>query len=157
MDNVLPFLPLAAQIVPEDQIDTCRISDLLNSAYIDHTTEQDGDLYVMDAVAFPLWLTVDHDNKLILMFMYIEPGNEVKFAWLNKINTLNADIILPQFSYGDGCLRGRYWLTYDGGLNVRHLVKMLRRFAGAFRAAVEELELVPLLPGPKQELPPDPQ
>ena len=156
MDNVLPFLPLATQIIPEDQINTRRISDLLNSAYIDHATEQDGDLYVMDDVAFPLWLTVDHDTKLISMFTYIEPGNEVKFDWLNKINKLNADIMLPQFSYGDGCLQGRYWLTYDGGLNVRHLVKMLRRFAGAFRAAVDELGLVPQRLGPK-EIPTAPQ
>ena len=71
MDNVVPFLPLATQVVPEDQINTRRISDLLNSAYIDHATEQDGALYVMDAIAFPLWLTVDQDTKLILMFTYI--------------------------------------------------------------------------------------
>ena len=37
-------------------------------------------------------------------------------------------------------LWGRYWLTYDGGLNVRHFIKMLRRFSGAFRTAVEEMK-----------------
>ena len=67
MENVVPFFPLITQIISDDQINTRRISDLLNSAYIDHGTEQDGALYVMDAVAFPLWLTVDHDTKLILM------------------------------------------------------------------------------------------
>ena len=139
MDNVVPFLPLVTQIISDDQINTRRISDLLNSAYIDHETEQDGALYVMDGVAFPLWLTVDQDTKLILMFTYIEPGNEVKFDWLDKVNTLNASIMLPQFSYHDGCMWGRYSLTYDGGLCVRQLIKMLRRFSGAFRTAVEEL------------------
>ena len=157
MDNVVPFFPSITQIISDDQINTRRISDLLNSAYIDHETEQDGALYVMDAVAFPLWLTVDHDTKLILMFTYIEPGNEVKFDWLDKVNTLNANIMLPQFSYRDGCMWGRYYLTYDGGLCVRHLIKMLRRFARAFRTAVEELDLVPQLRGPKQEIPGDSQ
>jgi hypothetical protein len=57
----------------------------------------------------------------------------------DTINTFNASIILPQFSLDGTVLRGRYWLTYDGGLNVRHFVKMLRRFSGAFRTAVEEL------------------
>ena len=157
MDNVVPFLPLATQIVPEAQINTRRISDLLNSAFIDHETEQDGALYVMDAVAFPLWLTVDHDTKLILMFTYIEPGDEVKFDWLDKVNTLNASITLPQYSYRDGCMWGRYGLTYDGGLCVCHLIKTLRRFAGAFRTAVEELELSPRRPDLKQEIPGDSQ
>ena len=137
------------QIISDDQINTRRISDLLNSAYIDHETEQDGALYVVDAVAFPLWLTVDQDTKLILMFTYIEPGDEVKFDWLDKVNTLNARIMLPQFSYYDGCMWGRYGLTYDGGLCVRHLIKMLRRFARAFRTAVEELELSSKLPDPQ--------
>ena len=111
----------------------------------------------MDAVAFPLWLTVDQDTKLILMFTYIEPGNEVKFDWLDKVNTLNASITLPQFSFYDGCMWGRYCLTYDGGLCVRHLIKTLRRFAGAFRTAVEELELSPKRPDPKHEILNDPQ
>ena len=112
---------------------------------------------MVDAVAFPLWLTVDQDTKLILIFTYIEPGNEMKFDWLDKVNTLNASITIPQFSYRDDCMWGRYGLTYDGGLCVRHLIKMLRRFAGAFRTAVEELELSSKLPDPKQEIPDDPQ
>ena len=121
-------------------------------AYIDHETEQYGALYVVDAVAFPLWLTVDQDTKLILMFTYIEPGDEVKVDWLDKVNTLNASIMLPQFSYRDGCMWGRYYLTYDDGLCVRHLIKMLRRFAGAFRTAVEELELSSKRPDPEHVL-----
>ena len=90
MDNVVPFFPLITQIISDDQINTRRISGLLNSAHIDHAIEQDGALYVMDAVAFPLWLTVDQDTKLILMSTYIEPGNEVKFDWLDKVNALKS-------------------------------------------------------------------
>ena len=46
---------------------------------------------------------------------------------------------------------GRYF-DLDGGLNVRHLIKMLRRFAGAFRTVVDELELSPKRPDHKHVL-----
>jgi hypothetical protein len=77
------------------------------------------------------------------MYTYIEPENDLTFDWLEIINELNASIILPQFWYHDDCLWGRYWMTYDGGLSPSHLINMLKRFAGAFRTAVEDLGLCP--------------
>ena len=44
MNNVVPFFPSITQIISDNQINTRRISDLLNSAFIDHETEQDGAL-----------------------------------------------------------------------------------------------------------------
>jgi hypothetical protein len=98
--------------------------------------EDEGDIYVTEGVEIPLWLQIKPDAKLIVMFTCYNVEKEIS---ADTINTFNASIILPQFSLDGTVLRGRYWLTYDGGLNVRHFVKMLRRFSGAFRTAVEEL------------------
>ena len=62
---------------------------------------------------------------------------------LERVNALNYTIMVPQFSWRENALWGQYWMTYDGGLSARHLIKILRRFTGAFRVAVEELHLAP--------------
>jgi len=137
--NVEALLPLAAVLIPEDHISIGRLSDLLNSAYIDHIIDDSGDIYVTDGVPFPVWISIDPDAKLILMSTFFEPEAEVTIDWLTKVNQLNTSIMVSQFSYAEGCLWGRYWITFNGGLNVRHFIKMLRRFAGAFRAGVEDV------------------
>jgi hypothetical protein len=142
MGNVSPILPLATNVVPEDQITISRVSALLDAAYIDHCLDGEGGIDVTD-VAFPVWVTVDPQSKLLMVVTYFEPEIEATFDWLEKVNGLNAKIVLPQFCYRQGRLWGSYWLTYDGGLNVRHFVKMLRRFAEAFRLGVEDLQLCP--------------
>jgi hypothetical protein len=143
MSKIFPLNPPANQLVPEDQVTPKRLSDILAASSIKSTLEDDDDIYVLDGIAFPLWIQLHEDLKLILLFTYIEPAADETVEWLDKVNTLNASIILPQFSYYEGRIWGRYWLAYDGGLNGRHLIKMLRLFANAFRAAVADLQIYP--------------
>ena len=96
----------------------------------------EGDIYVIDGVEISLWLRINAVAKLIVMFTCYDAETEIS---ADRINSFNASIILPQFSLDGSVLWGRYWMTYDGGLNVRHFIKMLRRFSGAFQTAVEEL------------------
>ena len=49
---------------------------------------------------------------------------------------MNEKVAL-QFAYRRGAVWGSYWITHDGGLNVRQFIKMLRIFAGAFRAGLQ--------------------
>ena len=151
MSNVVPLVPPATHLIPEDQVTPLRLSYILSATYTDHLVEDEGDIYISDGVAFPLWLRVDVEAKLIVMFTYIEAESDAPASWLSKVNELNASIILPQFWYRDGCLWGRDWLTYDGGLSTRHLIKMLKRFAGAFRTAVEDVGLCPPNSSPKPD------
>lgn len=139
MSNISPLLPLVATIVPEDQITQARISAILNSAYIDHCLEDDGDIYVTDVVAFPLWINLDQQSKLLMMVTHFKPDREPSFNWLEKVNELNANIVLPQFCYREGGLWGCYWLSYERGLNVRQFIKLMRRFAEAFRLGAERV------------------
>jgi hypothetical protein len=136
MSNVVPLVPPATHLIPEDQVTLQRLSDILDTTYCEHVIEDEGDIYVSDGVEIPLWLRIRTDGKLIVMFTCYDAETEVPSKLLNHFN---ASIILPQFSLDGTVLWGRYWLTYDGGLNVRHFIKTLRRFSGAFRTAVEEL------------------
>jgi hypothetical protein len=79
MGNVLPILPLATNVVREDQITVSRVSALLDAAYIDHCIDDEGGIYVTDGVAFPVWVTVDAQSKLLMMVTYFEPEIEATF------------------------------------------------------------------------------
>jgi hypothetical protein len=136
MSNVIPLVLPATHLIPEDQVTCRRLSDILDTTYCEHMIEDAGDIYITEGVEIPLWLRINADAKLIVMFTCYNAETEIP---ADRINTFNASIMLPQFSLDGTVLWGRYWLTYDGGLNVRHFVKMLRRFSGAFRTAVEEL------------------
>ena len=139
MSNVSPLHPLTTTVVPEGQITVARVSAVLDSAFIDHQLEDDDDIYVTDVVTYPVWINLDRQSKLLMLVTYFEPEAGPISNWLEKVNELNAKIVLPQFCYREGGLWGCYWLSYDGGLNVRHFIKLLRRFAEAFRSGVEQL------------------
>jgi hypothetical protein len=143
MGNVIQYVAPGTDLIPEGQVTSKRLSDILAASSIKCALEDGDDIYVLDGVTFPLWIALHQDLKLLLMFTYIEAGADESVEWLDEINRLNASIILPQFSYYEGRIWGRYWLTYHGGLNVRHLVRMLQRFANAFRTAVADLEIFP--------------
>lgn len=139
MSNVTPFLPaLTPQTIAEEQVSVARLSDLLNSAFLDHEID-DECLYVTDGVEFPIWIGVSDEVKLVDLFTYFAPEGEVPSDWVIRVNELNSTIMVPQFSIQQGALWGRYWMTYDGGLNVKHFIKMVRRFSGAFRVGVGEI------------------
>ena len=139
MTNVVLLVPPATHLIPEDQVTLQRLSNILDTTYCEHVIEDEGDIYVTEGVEIPLWLRIKPDAKLIVMFTCYDVEAEIPTT---TINHFNASIMLPQFSLDGTVLWGRYWLTYDGGLHVRHFIKMLRRFSGAFRTAVEELRQV---------------
>ena len=83
-------------------------------------------------------MAVAEEPKLVALFTYFTPEAPAPVDWLSRVNYLNSTIRVPQFSFQRDAVWGRYWMTYEGGLNVRHFIKMVRRFSGAFRVAVNE-------------------
>jgi hypothetical protein len=136
---VTPFLSeLSPQTIAEDQVSVARLSDVLQSAFLDHEIDN-GDLYISDdGVEYPFWVAVAEEPKLVEFFTYFTPEKPAPVDWLKRVNDLNGTIRVPQFSFQRDAVWGRYWMTYEGGLSVRHFIKMVRRFSGAFRVAVNE-------------------
>jgi len=134
MTNVISLLANhSADALPEEDISSERLSRLLQTAFLDPEFDEDGDIYVTEGLDIPAWIHVDHDKKRIVFVTYlkVEPGDA---NWLERVNEMNATIAVPQFSYRRDAVWGTYWVSYDGGLNVRQFIKMLRTFAGAFVA-----------------------
>ena len=138
MSNIIPFLPgLSPLVIAEEEVAISRLSSVLDAASIDHEIDDDGDIYVTDGVDFPLWIGVLSDRKLVVLFTYCSVDAKPAATWLARVNDMNEKIAVPQFVYRRGAVWGSYWITYDGGLNVRQFIKMLRNFGGAFRAGLQ--------------------
>ena len=83
-----------------------------------------------------MWIELLKNRKLVSLFTYWSVDDERDANWLARVNDMNSKIMLPQFSYCRGSVWGGYWMTFEGGLNVRQFVKILRFFSGAFAAGV---------------------
>ena len=138
MSNIIPFLPgLSPLVIAEEEVTIPRLSSVLDAAFIDHEIDDDGDIYVTDGVDFPLWIGVISDRMLVVLFTYCSVDAKPAATWLARVNDMNEKIAVPQFAYRRDAVWGSYWITYDGGLNVRQFIKMLRNFGGAFRAGLQ--------------------
>ena len=138
MSNIIPFLPgMTPTTIFEEEVTPGRLSALLDMAFIDHKIDEDGDVYVTDGVDFPLWISIETRRKLVVLFTYCSVGDQPERNWLAEVNEMNGQIAVPQFAYRGNAIWGGHWISYDGGLNVRQFVKMLRLFGGAFRAGLQ--------------------
>ena len=72
-----------------------------------------------------------------MLFTYCSVDAKPAATWLARVNDMNEKIAVAQFVYRRDAVWGSYWITYDGGLNVRQFIKMLRNFGGAFRAGLQ--------------------
>ena len=141
MTNIIPFIPdVTPATIAEDEVTITRLSGLLEAAFIDHTIDEDGDIYVTDGVDFPLWVQIDTDRKLLELCTCYSVDDQQAANWVNRVNDMNREIMVSQFCYRCDAVWGSYWMTYVGGLSVRQFVKMLRAFSGAFQAGVLMLE-----------------
>jgi len=141
MTKIIPFTPgLTPATIAEDEVTITRLSGLLEAAFIDHCIDDDGDIYITDGVDFPLWVQIETDRKLLKLFTYYSVDDKQAADWLSRVNDMNWEIVVSQFSYCRDAIWGHYWMTYGGDLSVRQFVKMLRDFSSAFRAGILMLE-----------------
>lgn len=108
MSNVTPFIPsLSPQTIAEEQVSVARLSDVLQSAFLNHEID-DGDLYITDGVEYPIWVAVEEEPKLVALFTYVTPEDPTPVEWLSRVNDLNSTIRVPQFSFQQDSVWGRY-------------------------------------------------
>ena len=129
MSNIIPINgdgPLLT--ISEDKVTLDELQCVLRSIFIE-CERHDDRLQVLDGLDDPCSLRIDHDRKLVLFVSIIKCEGTLPQA-LEKVNDLNGSLILARFHCDeDGDVWAEYFMTYDGGLNVRQFVKLLRRFA----------------------------
>ena len=128
-----------ANVIKEEEVSLTRLQSLIEVAAIDVQVDEDEDLYATDDLEFPVWITMMNDKKLVMFYTFCEPRNLDCKDWYKEMNELNQEIIAAQFHWAEDAIWGHYFISYDGGLNARQFIKMLRRFSGAFRAGIASL------------------
>lgn len=138
MSTILRLSPnTPAAVICEDEVTIARLMSFLDAAVIDAEIDEDGDIYASDGLVIPCWIDVLNEKKMISFFTYFTPESIEGQDWFELLNNMNKTIVFVQFSWNGKAVWGQYWMSYDGGLNVRQFIKMLRNFSEAFRAGIE--------------------
>lgn len=139
----LPVAPPSSEI-PEEDVSANRLASILVSAVIENEIDDDGDIYATDGLEFPVWISVDADRKFLSFMTYVSPDEHRSWAaddMLSAVNDLKATYTYVQFHWRKAKNRvcGNYFMTFDGGLDPRQFIKMLRHFSSAFCSALQEV------------------
>ncbi len=144
MTNVIPMqLDGPLLTISEDKVTLDELQRVLGSIVIE-CERRDDRLCVIDGLDDPCALHIDHNRKFVLFVGSIE-HKLPKPRVIEKVNELNDDLIMARFHCDDdGYVWVDYFMSYDGGLNVRQFVKLLRRFANIVNRVETDVFRAPL-------------
>ena len=97
--------------------------------------DADGDIYITEGLEFPIWVSIDDEQRLIRMFTFVSWDVDAHSPITeNGANHLNATIILPAFYVRKGepgKLYAHYFMSYSDGVIDSHIINLARRFSDA--------------------------
>ena len=144
MSNVIAFNADGSRLtIEESHVSLEEIARVLRSVILD--CERRGDhLYVVDGLDQICSLVIHSDRKQIQFVSMIEhkgPTDRV----IHMVNELNGQVTMVRFHcLDDDSIWIDYFMSFDGGLNVRQLVKQLRQFAKIVAAVDADVFNAPL-------------
>ena len=124
-------------IIPENEVCIQRLASVLDAAVIDYELDDEGHIYANEGLESPVVVSLEHNKKLISFAASAEMDVASSISVFSRCNEANSSIWLVQFCWMPPALWGFYSLPYDGGVDVKHVVKTLRRFAAAFAEGLE--------------------
>ena len=137
MGKVIPFVPaVRPEIIPEHEVTMASLLAVLEAAYFDRELDEDGGIYVREGIDFPLWVHLLPEHNLLKLVTFFPADDQPDVDWIARVNELNCRIEVPQFCYAQDNVWASYWMTYAGGLHLRHFFKMMRRFSSSVQTAI---------------------
>ena len=126
----------------EDEVSTGALLQLFHRAFLTAHIDDDGDLYITDGLDFPIWVSVDTDQRLMRFFTFMqrEEGRPFTEAAANHVN---ATVALPTFHVRcdqKDRLCSHYVMTFADGVIDAHVITAARRFAGASAFGARKLD-----------------
>jgi len=124
-----------ATLIPEYKVTVETLDGLFKRAFFKTRIDEDGDIYVTDGPEFPIWVRIDADRKLIMLFTYMRRNLDERPPYTEKsANLLNATVALPSFHVISSEPRKLYatcYASYEDGIIDSQIIGLARRFAGA--------------------------
>jgi hypothetical protein len=129
---------IAAKVLTEDKVNIAKIKEIIESAFLKATLDNDGDLIVHTDNGPRVIISVDEDRKLIRFLLIYD--NESGWFKAEHTNRMNDSYIFARFSVPDQGDRVDidYFLPFEGGVIAYQLISALRIFARVAPAAIHE-------------------
>jgi len=127
-------------VMNEDEVST-PLLQLFHRAFLTAHIDDDGDLYITDGPDFPIWVSVDADQRLIRFFTFMQRDEGRPFTEA-AANYANATVVLPTFHVRcdrKDRLSSHYVMTFVDGVIDTHVITAARRFAGASAYGAQQL------------------
>ena len=145
MTNILipgPRGHSASRILDQDDVTTEALFALFRRAFPTAHVDEDGDIYITDGLGFPIWVSVDAEQRLIRFFTFVRRDEDRPFT-AAAANHVNATVVLPTFyvqSDQKDRLCSDHVMTFADGVIESHLIRVARRFSRASVYAAERLD-----------------
>ena len=127
----------------EDEVTTDALLALLRRASLTAHVDDDGDIYITDGLDFPIWVSVDTEQRLIRFFTFMRRSEHQPPVTATDANHVNATVVLPTFyvraDHKDR-LCSHFVLPYVDGVIESHVIAAARRFAGASAYGAQKLD-----------------
>src|SRR4051812_22357649 len=62
---------IMATVLDEDELSIGSLRDLFVSAFFKAEIDSDGEIYITEGLDFPIWLSIDEEQRLIRMFTFV--------------------------------------------------------------------------------------
>jgi hypothetical protein len=132
----------AREVINEEDVSTEALLQLFRRAFLKAKIDDDGDVYITDGLDFPIWVSVDTDQRLIRFSTFMQRDESRPFT-AAAANHANATVVLPTFhvrcDHKDR-LCSHYFMTFADGVIDTHVITAARRFAGASAYGALQLE-----------------
>ena len=131
-----------ARLIPEEEVSVEALDGLFRRAFFKARVDEDGDLYVTDGLELPIWIRVEAERKLLRFFTFIERDQDPP-STAELANRLNTSVVLPVFYVSaeePGRLSANHFLSFEDGIIDSHVIRLARRFAGAFIYGAHKLD-----------------
>jgi hypothetical protein len=128
------------EVINEDDVSTEALLQLFRRAFLKGRIDEDGDVYITDGLDFPIWVSVDADQRLIRFFTFMHKDLDGRPFTAAAANHANATVVLPTFYIGCDRLCSHYVMTFADGVIDTHVITAARRFAGASAYGAQKLD-----------------
>ena len=122
--------------VPHSEVTVQRLCSILNATAFPCSIDKDGDICIEHDDGFVYWLILDVDQKLIHLGAFWDSAN----ASLERINQLNRNYGIVQFSMTTEHVNADYALPFDDELDIRPLIIICEKFSSICKAAIRQLD-----------------
>lgn len=129
--------------VKKDEVTNELVSEWLNSAAIETSIDEDGDVYAKrGGIDFGLWVKINSDRGYIRLLTYMKCKEGVDIDALDAFaSRLNSNYVFVRFTTtvsdnGQAYLYGDYDLLYTFGVSVENFVATVRKFSAVFVDAI---------------------